>query len=65
MDSLDLEREKGITIMAKNTVIVYKGVKINIVDTTGDADFGGEVTPLFHPPTQDEKQIEFYPDLLN
>jgi GTP-binding protein len=43
MDSLDLEREKGITIMAKNTAIVYQGVKINIVDTPGHADFGGEV----------------------
>jgi GTP-binding protein len=43
MDSLDLEREKGITIMAKNTAIVYKGTKINIVDTPGHADFGGEV----------------------
>jgi len=43
LDSLDLEREKGITIMAKNTAIVYKGVKINIVDTPGHADFGGEV----------------------
>ena len=43
MDSLDLEGEKGITIMAKNTAIMYKGVKINIVDTPGHADFGGEV----------------------
>ncbi len=43
MDSLDLEREKGITIMAKNTAITYKGVKLNIVDTPGHADFGGEV----------------------
>jgi len=43
MDNLDLEREKGITIMAKNTAVVYKGVKINIVDTPGHADFGGEV----------------------
>ncbi len=43
LDSLDLEREKGITIMAKNTAIVYKGTKINIVDTPGHADFGGEV----------------------
>ncbi len=43
MDSLDLEREKGITIMAKNTAIIYKGTKINIVDTPGHADFGGEV----------------------
>jgi GTP-binding protein len=43
MDSLDLEREKGITIMAKNTAVMYKAVKINIVDTPGHADFGGEV----------------------
>jgi GTP-binding protein len=43
LDSLDLEREKGITIMAKNTAVIYKGVKINIVDTPGHADFGGEV----------------------
>jgi GTP-binding protein len=43
MDSLDLERERGITIMAKNTTIQYGGVKINIVDTPGHADFGGEV----------------------
>ena len=43
MDSIDLEREKGITIMAKNTAITYRGVKVNIVDTPGHADFGGEV----------------------
>src|SRR3990172_1963648 len=43
MDNLDLERERGITIMAKNTAIQYRGVKINIVDTPGHADFGGEV----------------------
>src|ERR1044071_4448823 len=43
MDSLDLERERGITIMAKNTTIRYRNVKINIVDTPGHADFGGEV----------------------
>ncbi|MDR0842799.1 MAG: translational GTPase TypA [Acidobacteriota bacterium] len=43
MDNLDLERERGITIMAKNTAIHYKSVKINIVDTPGHADFGGEV----------------------
>jgi GTP-binding protein len=43
MDNIDLERERGITIMAKNTAIEYTGVKINIVDTPGHADFGGEV----------------------
>ena len=43
MDSNDLERERGITILAKNTAIFYKGTKINIVDTPGHTDFGGEV----------------------
>ena len=43
MDSNDLEREKGITIMSKNTAVQYKGIRINIVDTPGHADFGGEV----------------------
>jgi GTP-binding protein len=43
MDSNDLERERGITILAKNTAVIYNGIKINIVDTPGHADFGGEV----------------------
>ena len=43
MDSGDIERERGITILSKNTAVTYNGVKINIVDTPGHADFGGEV----------------------
>src|SRR5438128_6971067 len=43
MDSMDLERERGITILAKNTAVRHGGVKINVVDTPGHADFGGEV----------------------
>ena len=43
MDSNDLERERGITILAKNTAIQYKDIRINVVDTPGHADFGGEV----------------------
>src|SRR4051794_20291205 len=43
MDSMDLEREKGITILAKNTSVVHEGCKLNIIDTPGHADFGGEV----------------------
>src|SRR2546430_15273506 len=48
MDSYALERERGITIMAKNTAVVYRGVKINIVDTPGHADFGGEVERIMN-----------------
>ena len=43
LDDMELERERGITILAKNTAVEYNGVKINIVDTPGHADFGGEV----------------------
>ena len=43
MDSNDIERERGITILSKNTAINYKDIKINIIDTPGHADFGGEV----------------------
>jgi GTP-binding protein len=43
MDSMDLEKERGITILSKNTAVNYNGVKINIVDTPGHADFGAEV----------------------
>ena len=43
MDSNDIERERGITILSKNTAVFYKDTKINIIDTPGHADFGGEV----------------------
>lgn len=43
MDSNDIERERGITILSKNTAIHYNDIKINIIDTPGHADFGGEV----------------------
>ena len=43
MDSNDLERERGITILSKNTAVDFEGIRINIVDTPGHADFGGEV----------------------
>ncbi len=48
MDSNDLERERGITILSKNTAVMYKNVKINIVDTPGHADFGGEVERILN-----------------
>ena len=54
MDSGDLERERGITILAKNTAVHYKGTKINIVDTPGHADFGGEVERIL-------KMVNGYP----
>ena len=43
LDNMELEKERGITILSKNTSVIYNGIKINIVDTPGHADFGGEV----------------------
>ena len=48
MDSNDIERERGITILAKNTSVMYGDIKINIVDTPGHADFGGEVERIMN-----------------
>ena len=48
MDSNDIERERGITILAKTTAINYKNYRINILDTPGHADFGGEVERIMH-----------------
>ena len=48
LDTNDLERERGITILAKNTSILYRDVKINVVDTPGHADFGGEVERILN-----------------
>ena len=48
MDSNPLERERGITILAKTTSVMYKDTKINILDTPGHADFGGEVERIMH-----------------
>ncbi len=48
LDSNDIERERGITILAKNTAIIYKNIRINILDTPGHADFGGEVERIMH-----------------
>lgn len=48
MDSNDLERERGITILSKNTSITYKDAKINIIDTPGHSDFGGEVERILN-----------------
>ena len=48
MDSNDIERERGITILAKTTSIIYKDTRINILDTPGHADFGGEVERIMN-----------------
>ena len=57
MDSNDLERERGITILSKNTAVHYKNTKINIVDTPGHADFGGEVERILTMVDGDRKSV--------
>ena len=57
MDSNDLEKERGITILSKNTAVMYNGVKINIVDTPGHADFGGEVERVLMMVDRDRKSV--------
>ena len=57
MDRLDLEREKGITIMAKNTALPYHDTTINIVDTPGHADFGGEVQRILKMVDGENKDV--------
>ena len=52
LDNNDLERERGITILAKNVSVRYKGYKINIIDTPGHADFGGEVERVLNMPME-------------
>ena len=62
LDSMDLEREKGITILAKNTTVTFDGVKVNIIDTPGHADFGGEDQhPQDDPPHGSRRVAPFGP----
>ena len=63
MDSNDIERERGITILSKNTAVFYKDTKINIIDTPGHADFGGEVERVLKIDVY-KRQIPYDVDIL-
>ena len=68
MDSNDLERERGITILSKPTAVMYNGIKINIVDTPGHADFGGEVERILQNNKKGDEKYKlnfvYYSDII-
>ena len=65
LDNNDLERERGITILSKNVSVRYKGVKINIIDTPGHSDFGGEVERVLNMADDDMPEDFYSIDLMD